>query len=310
MKLIKVSITSTLLFVATSQITRTQAQSVEATEGILRFENSWIHWEPNGDETKERFDSPTTYRLDSSEKERFPNTRLIGAKLNTGENFYFGGAIGMAALQLVAKERPNATAVSGLFANDTGRILLLNPTKTQVLRLKVSIDENPVSVWYNLDKSERVSEKQTKWVRDWHGVKDAQVTFGTLERIAPPGLGYVFRPDSGKPEVFDFLNGKTPSRGERQRAIPGAREIGFKLDDGSEYLFGSEGESTSESALVTKALAAHPGNKLSARLLQGEDKAKFEVPISGQIPVIRITIAVKNRKIHSWRNRSAIESRK
>jgi hypothetical protein len=176
---------------------------------------------------------------------------------------------------------------------------------TKVVRLDLKLSESGDFVfWQNaIDQAAPVG-KAPKWA-----VRQApsfQIRLGVLERVDKPDRsGYVFRWPGGE-ERFVVRRDQHLTSKEVNMAFPeppGLRPIGFKLDNGVEYLFQTAAGVRSELATAQAAAAEHPDSKGVARLFEGEAGSRLEIALVGPTSVFRTEIEINGRKVTLWANR-------
>lgn len=127
-------------------------------------------------------------------------------------------------------------------------------------------------------------------------IKTFRARLGSLEFAPLPEVGYIFRfgPET---ETFRPQNHLSSKGVELKfRIIPGLDEIGFKLDNGIEYVYGS----TSALATGQRALQEYPRHRVVSMLFEGEGKSRLEIMLKGKTPVIRVDLQVGERKLNLW----------
>jgi len=134
-------------------------------------------------------------------------------------------------------------------------------------------------------------------------VESFRIREGTIEPVEKPHGSYLFRSSSGD-ELFD-LSGEAFLRSKKAELpnIPGLREIGFKLNNGAEYLYRTAEGGRTELATAQAAAAEHPGKKVASRLFQGEGGSRLEIAVTGLTPVFRTDVKIGGRDITLWANR-------
>ena len=127
-------------------------------------------------------------------------------------------------------------------------------------------------------------------------IQSMRVTSGTIELAKEPKHGYIFRWEGGD-EFFDTsLNASLSNKTAFAVGIPGLKDIGFKLDNGREYLFSA----ASDLRLMQLAAEEFPGHKVSAQLFDGQGGQRLEIRVSGQTPVYRIDLKIQGRELVLW----------
>jgi hypothetical protein len=144
-------------------------------------------------------------------------------------------------------------------------------------------------------------------------IETFRIRVGTLEPVEEPEKrGYLFRCPDGD-ELFVVARDQHLSSKKVEMAFPypaGLQPIGFKLDNGLEYLYKTPAGVRSELATAQAAAAENPGSKAVAIIFAGQAKSRLEIMLSGKTPVIRVDIEIDGKTVTLWSARKLDEPAK
>lgn len=133
-------------------------------------------------------------------------------------------------------------------------------------------------------------------------VESSQLSVGVLSQMAPPAHGYIFRSDSGVTEVYDMSLKATKMNYHGELGPPDIREIGFRLDNGAEYLYSTSAGVRNEVATALLAEMEYPGHKRVITLFEGRYGHILEMPASNSVRVLRADVTISGSTFTLWSN--------